>query len=60
MHDVFHAFMLRKYEPNLSHILEWSELQIEADASYEKEPIRILDTCDQVLRDKTIPLVRVL
>ncbi|XP_058181413.1 uncharacterized protein LOC131299855 [Rhododendron vialii] len=60
VHDVFHVSMLRKYEPDPSHVLEWSELELEADVSYEEEPMRILDSRDQVLRGKTIPLVRVL
>ncbi|XP_058202899.1 uncharacterized protein LOC131317358 [Rhododendron vialii] len=60
VHDVFHVSMLRKYEPDPSHVLEWSELELEADASYGEKPIRILDSRDQVLRGKTIPLVRVL
>ncbi|XP_058223106.1 uncharacterized protein LOC131332822 [Rhododendron vialii] len=57
IHDVFHVSMLWKYEPDLSHILEWSELELEADASYGEEPIRILDSHETVLRGKTIPLV---
>ncbi|XP_058185739.1 uncharacterized protein LOC131302965 [Rhododendron vialii] len=60
VHDVFHVSMLRKYKPDPSHVLEWSELELEADASYGEEPIRTLDSRDQVLRGKTIPLVRVL
>ncbi|XP_058185831.1 uncharacterized protein LOC131303057 [Rhododendron vialii] len=60
VHDVFHVSMLRKYEPDPSHVLKWSELKLEADASYGEESICILDSCDQVLRGKTIPLVRVL
>ncbi|XP_058185808.1 uncharacterized protein LOC131303033 [Rhododendron vialii] len=58
VHDVFHLSMLRKYEPNPSPVLEWSELELEADASYTEELIRILDSHEQVLRGKTIPLVR--
>ncbi|XP_058216731.1 uncharacterized protein LOC131327599 [Rhododendron vialii] len=60
VHDVFHVSMLRKYEPDPSHVLKWSELELEADASYGEEPIRILDSLDQVLRGKKISLVRVL
>ncbi|XP_058220833.1 uncharacterized protein LOC131331039 [Rhododendron vialii] len=60
VHDVFHVSMLRKYEPDPSHVLEWSELELEADVSYGEEPIRILDSREQALRGKTIPLVRVL
>jgi hypothetical protein len=60
VHDVFHVSMLRKYEPDPSHVLEWSELELEADASYGEKPIRILDSREQVLRGKMIRLVRVL
>ncbi|XP_058223142.1 uncharacterized protein LOC131332850 [Rhododendron vialii] len=59
IHNVFHVSLLRKYEPDLSHVLEWSELELEADASYGEELIRILDLHEQVLRGRTIPLVRV-
>ncbi|XP_028107167.1 uncharacterized protein LOC114306185 [Camellia sinensis] len=60
VHDVFHIFMLQKYKPNPSHVLDWTELQVDEDVSYEERPVRILDTRDQVLRGKTIPLVKVL
>ncbi|XP_058211664.1 uncharacterized protein LOC131323843 [Rhododendron vialii] len=50
VHDVFHVLMLRKYEPNPSHVLEWFELELEADASHGEELIRILDSRNQVLR----------
>ena len=52
--------MFQKYEPDPSHVLDWTDLEVDEDASYEERPIRILDTQDQVLRDKTIPLVKVL
>ncbi|XP_058217355.1 uncharacterized protein LOC131328426 [Rhododendron vialii] len=60
VHDMFHVSMLRKYEPDLSHMLEWSELELKADASYGEELTRILDSHNQVLKGKTIPLVQVL
>ena len=44
IHDVFHVSMLKKYEPDPSHVLEWSELELEADASYGEKPIRVMDT----------------
>ncbi|GAB2271985.1 hypothetical protein Dimus_038943 [Dionaea muscipula] len=60
VHDVFHVSMLRKYEPDPSHVLDWEELDLEPDASYEERPIQIMDSREQVLRGKTIPLVKVL
>ena len=60
VHDVFHVCMLRKYEPDPSHVLDWTDLEGDEDASYEERPVRVLDRRDQVLRGKTIPLVKVL
>ncbi|XP_028056174.1 uncharacterized protein LOC114260290 [Camellia sinensis] len=60
VHDVFHISMLRKYEPDPSHVLDWTKLEVDKDVSYEERPVRILDTRDQVLRGKTITLVKVL
>ena len=60
VHDVFHVSMLRKYEPDPSHALDWTDLEVDEDASYEERPVRVLDRRDQVLRGKTIPLVKVL
>ena len=60
VHDVFHVSMLRKYEPDSSHVLDWTDLEVDEDASYEERPVRVLDRRDQVLRGKTIPLVKVL
>ena len=60
VHDVFHVSMLRKYEPDPSHVLDWTDLEVDEDASYEERPVRVLDRRDQILRGKTIPLVKVL
>ncbi|XP_057480509.1 uncharacterized protein LOC130767615 [Actinidia eriantha] len=54
VHNVFHVSMLKKYEPDPSHVLEWSKLELEADASFEEKPIRVVDSRKKVLRDKTI------
>ncbi|CAL5440217.1 unnamed protein product [Camellia sinensis] len=60
VHDVFHVSMLRKYELDPSHVLDWTDLEVDEDASYEKRLVWVLDRRDQVLRGKTIPLVKVL
>ncbi|XP_073313437.1 uncharacterized protein [Primulina huaijiensis] len=39
IHDVFHVSMLRKYEPDPSHVLEISEVQLDPDVSYVERPI---------------------
>ena len=60
VHNVFHVAMLRKYEPDPSHVLDWADLEVDEDASYEEQPVQILDTREHVLRGKTISLVKVL
>ena len=56
MHNVFYVSMLRKYEPNTTHVLDWQDLNLQEDVG----PREILDKKEQVLRTKTIPLVKVL
>ncbi|XP_028060211.1 uncharacterized protein LOC114263826 [Camellia sinensis] len=60
VHNVFHVSMLRKYEPDPSHILDWVDFEVDECASYEERSVQILDTREQVLWGKTIPLVKVL
>ena len=60
VHDVFHVSMLRRYHPDPGHVIQWQEVEMVEDATYEERPIQILDRKEQVLRTKTIPLVKVL
>ena len=41
--DVFHVSLLRKYEPDVSHILDWQELNLQETMKYEERPREILD-----------------
>lgn len=56
----FHISMLRKYILDPSHVLEYAPLQVREDFSYEEAPTCILDKKIQVLRNKTILIVKVL
>ena len=60
IHNVFHISNLRKYVPDSKHVIEYEPLQIQENLSYEEIPIKILDRKEQVLRTKTIPIVKVL
>ena len=31
VHAVFHVSMLRKYTPDLAHVVDWEELMVDAD-----------------------------
>ena len=52
--------MLRKYTSDPDHVVDWGELVIDADGTFEKGPVRIMDSREQVLRHKTVRLVKVL
>ena len=60
IHDVFHVSLLRKYEPDVSHILDWQELNLQENMKYKERPREILDVQERVLRNKVIPLVKML
>ena len=40
--------------------MDWGELVFNVDKTFEEGPMRILDSRDQVLRHKTVKLVKVL
>ena len=60
VHEVFHVSMLRKYTPDLAHVVDWEEIEVDTDGTFEEGPVCILDSRDQVLRCKTMRLVSVL
>ena len=60
VHAVFHVSMLRKYTVDSTHVVDWGELVVDADGTFEEGPIRIMDGQDQVLRHKTVRLMKVL
>ena len=60
VHEVFHVSMLRKYTPDPAHVVDWGGIIFDTDGTFEEGPVRILDSRDQVLRPKTVRLVKVL
>ena len=60
VHAVFHVSMLWKYTPDPTPVVDWGELVVDADGTFEEGPMCIMDSRDQVLRRKTVKLVKVL
>ena len=60
VHEVFHVSMLRRYTPDPAHVVDWGEIEVDTDGTFEEGPVCIIDSRDQVLRRKTVRLVRVL
>ncbi|KAL0546911.1 hypothetical protein IC582_016830 [Cucumis melo] len=60
VHDVFHVSMLRKYVPDPSHVVGYESLEIDENLSYVEQPVEVLAREVKTLRNKEIPLVKVL
>ena len=60
VHEVFHVSMLRRYTPDPAHVVDWGEIEVDTDGTFDEGPVCIMDSRDQVLRRETVRLVRVL
>ena len=60
VHEVFHVSMLQRYTPDPAHVVDWGEIEVDTDGTIEEGLMCIMDSRDQVLRRKTMRLVRVL
>ena len=60
LHDVLHVSMLKKYLHDPSYVLSYESLDVDPKLTYEEEPVGILNRKDKVLRNKVVPLVKVL
>jgi len=60
VHSVFHVSQLQKYISDPTHVLQPEEVEVEENLTFEEQPVQILDRKDKKLRNKVIPLVKVL
>ena len=60
VHEVFHVSMLRRYTLDPAHVVDWGQIEVDTNGTFEEGPVCILDSRDQVLRRKTVRLVRAL
>ncbi|XP_055960623.1 uncharacterized protein LOC126668412 [Mercurialis annua] len=60
VHPVFHVSMLRKCVSDPSHVIVPQSVEIDQELSYEEQPVEIVDTQVRKLRNKEIPMVKVL
>ncbi|KAK6162613.1 hypothetical protein DH2020_002454 [Rehmannia glutinosa] len=59
VHNVFHVSMLRKYVHDPSHIVNYKDLEINKDLTYEEGPESILERKIHKLRNKDVSLIKV-
>ena len=60
VHEVFHVSMHRKYTSDPDHVVDWGDITVDIDGTFEEGPVSNMDSRDQVLRRKTVSLVKVL
>ena len=60
IHTVFHVSMLRRYKSDPSHVASLEINELCPDFTYEEEPVEILAREVKELRNKRIPIVKVL
>ena len=60
VHGIFHVSMLRMYTLDPAHVVDWGEIVVDTYGTFEEGPVHIFDSRDQVLRRKTVRLVKVL
>ena len=44
VHAVFHFSMLQKYTSDPTHVVDYGELVIDVDGTFEEGPVRIMDS----------------
>ena len=49
VHEVFHLSMLQKYTPDPAHVVDWGQIEVDMDETFEEGPVCIVDSCDKVL-----------
>ena len=44
VHEVSHISMLRKYTPDPAHVVDWGEIVVDTDGTFEEGLVRIMDS----------------
>ena len=46
VHEVFHVSMLWRYTPNPAHVVDWGEIEVDMNGTFEEGPMCIVDSRD--------------
>lgn len=52
IHGIFHVSMLRKYQHDLTHILDFETIEVGKKIKYVEKPVQVLDRREQILKNK--------
>jgi hypothetical protein len=59
VHIVFHVSLLKKYIPNVNHVIDWNVIQVEQEGIFQVHLVRILDWKVKKLWNQAIGIVKV-
>ncbi|XP_075481166.1 uncharacterized protein LOC142521878 [Primulina tabacum] len=59
IHDVFHVSILRKYEPDPSHVLSTEDVELDSSLSYVEQPVQIFESQREATQEQEDYLVLV-
>ena len=46
VHEVFHVSMLRRYTPNPAHVVDWGEIEVDTDETFEEGSVCVMNRWD--------------
>ena len=49
VHKVFHVSMLRRYTPDPADVVDWEEIEVDTDETFEEGSVCIMNSREQVL-----------
>ena len=44
VHEIFHVSMLRRYTQDPAHVVDWGEIEVDTDGTFEEGPLFIVDS----------------
>lgn len=59
VHNVFHVSLLKKYVHDATHVIDWTNIQVEPEGEFQVGPEGIIDRREHVLRNQAIRQVKV-
>ena len=54
VHNLFHASILKIYDHDVSHVIDWNVIQVELEGEFQVGPKHILDRRELLLHNRTI------